>query len=57
MGFGAMIAGGCNIGQGLTGLSTLSVTSLLAVFGIFAGMLLGLFWVGRSAALSAAPAH
>lgn len=57
MGFGATIAGGCNIGQGLTGLATLSVTSLLAVLGILAGMLLGLFWVSRSTALTVAPAH
>lgn len=57
MGFGATVAGGRNIGQGLTGLSRLSITSLLAVFGIFAGILLGLFWVSRSSALNAAPAH
>ncbi|MCG6861784.1 MAG: YeeE/YedE family protein [Chromatiaceae bacterium] len=57
MGFGAAMAGGCNIGQGLTGLATLSATSLLAVAGIFAGMSLGLFWVSRSTALTALPTH
>lgn len=50
MGVGALLAGGCNIGQGLTGAATLSATSLLAVSGILGGMLLGLFWVGRRAA-------
>ncbi len=50
MGFGAMLAGGCNIGQGLTGAATLSVSSLLAVAGILAGMSLGMYWVSRSSA-------
>jgi hypothetical protein len=49
MGVGALLAGGCNIGQGLTGAATLSVTSLLAVAGILGGMGLGMVWVGRSA--------
>lgn len=49
MGVGALLAGGCNIGQGLTGAATLSVTSLLAVAGILGGMWLGMVWVGRSA--------
>ena len=30
MGIGAQIAGGCNIGQGLTGVSTLAVSSWVA---------------------------
>ena len=47
MGFGAVIAGGCNIGQGLSGVATLSMTSLLAAAGIVAGMLAGLRWVSR----------
>ncbi|RKT43582.1 YeeE/YedE family protein [Thiocapsa rosea] len=50
MGFGALLAGGCNIGQGLTGAATLSVSSLLAVTGIVGGMTLGMHWVSRTAA-------
>ena len=45
MGVGAMLAGGCNIGQGLTGLSTLSVESILAVVAIFIGMYAGVKWL------------
>ena len=41
MGVGATMAGGCNIGQGLTGLSTLSVESILVVTCIFIGMYAG----------------
>ena len=37
MGFGATVAGGCNIGQGLTGVSTMAIGSIIAL--IF--MLLG----------------
>ncbi len=48
MGFGAVLAGGCNIGQGLSGAATLSVTSLLAVAGILGGMSLGMYWFSRS---------
>jgi hypothetical protein len=32
---------GCTVGQGLSGLSTLSVTSMIAVVGIVLGALLG----------------
>lgn len=49
MGFGALLAGGCNIGQGLTGAATLSVSSLLAVAGIVGGMTLGMHWISRTA--------
>lgn len=45
MGAGAIMAGGCNIGNGLTGLSTLSVCSLIAVIAIFFGMRLGIYWL------------
>ena len=48
MGFGAVLAGGCNIGQGLSGAATLSATSLLAVAEILSGMVLGMYWVSRS---------
>lgn len=42
MGAGGVTALGCTIGQGLSGLSTLSLTSVLAVAGIWAGAWLGL---------------
>jgi uncharacterized membrane protein YedE/YeeE len=38
MGIGGIMAYGCNIGQGLSGISTLSLESILAVFGIMAGI-------------------
>lgn len=41
MGVGGVTAMGCTVGQGLSGLSTLSVTSFIAVAGIVAGALLG----------------
>ena len=37
MGFGAVLAGGCNIGQALTGFATLSVGSIVATAAIIAG--------------------
>ncbi len=53
MGIGGVTAMGCTIGQGLSGLSTLSLTSFVAVAGIIAGAVAGLkyqFWlVERSA--------
>lgn len=45
MGFGAMVAGGCNIGQGLSGVSTLAAGSLLAAGAIFAGAVLAVKWL------------
>ena len=42
MGAGGAMAFGCSIGQGLTGLSTLALTSFVAIAGIFAGTALGL---------------
>lgn len=45
MGVGATMSGGCNIGQGLTGLSTLSMESLLAAICIFSGMYVGVKWL------------
>lgn len=42
MGAGGAMALGCSIGQGLTGLSTLALTSFVAVAGIFAGAGAGL---------------
>lgn len=37
MGIGAIMAYGCNVGQGLTGISTLSFESILAFSGMFIG--------------------
>lgn len=37
MGFGAVLAGGCNVGQALTGFATLSVGSIVATGAIIAG--------------------
>jgi uncharacterized membrane protein YedE/YeeE len=42
MGAGGVMAFGCSVGQGLTGLSTLSLASFVAVAGILAGAALGL---------------
>lgn len=47
MGVGAVTAGGCNIGQGLSGVSTLSAGSLIAASAIFAGAILGVKWLER----------
>ncbi len=41
MGFGAVLAMGCNIGQGLSGISTLSVGSFLTMSFIFTGAIAG----------------
>jgi uncharacterized membrane protein YedE/YeeE len=40
MGLGVIMAYGCNIGQGLSGISTLSIESIIA----FIGMILGNGW-------------
>ncbi|HWZ40528.1 MAG TPA: YeeE/YedE family protein [Bradyrhizobium sp.] len=42
MGIGGVMAFGCSIGQGLTGISTLALASFIAVAGILAGSALGL---------------
>lgn len=42
MGIGGAMAYGCSIGQGLTGLSTLAIPSMVAVSGILGGAALGL---------------
>lgn len=47
MGLGGVLAMGCTIGQGLSGMSTLSLGSLLAVLGIFAGSFSALQWQMR----------
>jgi len=45
MGFGAILAYGCNIGQGLSGISTLSMESLLAVIGMVMGVSVTTKWM------------
>lgn len=45
MGFGAILAGGCNIGQGLTGVSTYAIASINALVWMFIGMRIGLAWL------------
>jgi len=42
MGIGGVMAFGCSIGQGLTGISTLALGSFVAVAGIMAGAGIGL---------------
>ena len=42
MGVGGVVAGGCTVGQGLSGVSTLSGESLIAVMGIMLGGVAGL---------------
>ncbi len=37
MGFGGVTAMGCTIGQGITGVSTLALGSILVLFSIIAG--------------------
>lgn len=45
MGAGGVAALGCTIGQGITGLSTLSFGSILAVASMLVGARLGLYWL------------
>jgi hypothetical protein len=54
MGAGGVMAFGCSIGQGLTGLSTLSLASFVAVAGILAGTAIGLRGALRVRPLAAA---
>lgn len=54
MGFGGIMALGCTVGQGLSGLSTLSVGSILAVVSVFAGAFIGDVLVRREIAPRAA---
>jgi uncharacterized membrane protein YedE/YeeE len=37
MGIGAVIAGGCNLGHGVTGMSTMSLASLISILSIMFG--------------------
>jgi uncharacterized membrane protein YedE/YeeE len=47
MGAGAVMAAGCNVGQGLTGLATLSLQPIVAAVAIIVGMRIGLWWLQR----------
>lgn len=47
MGFGGVTAMGCTVGQGLTGISTLSLGSVLALSGIVAGAVAMMKWQQR----------
>ena len=42
MGVGGILAGGCTIGQGMTGVATLSLTAFIAIASIVAGALIGI---------------
>ena len=44
MGFGATVGGGCNIGQGLTGVSTLAVSSWVTTIFIILGNWTMVYW-------------
>jgi len=57
MGIGAICAGGCNIGIGLTGMSTGSIRALTAVTAIVAGMLLGIALLTRTERVDARSYH
>ena len=47
MGFGGVVAFGCTIGQGISGLSLLAIGSILTTVSIVAGAWIGLRWVER----------
>lgn len=49
MGIGGIMAYGCNIGQGLSGISTLSFESLLAVIGMVVGVSVTTRWMEKRA--------
>ncbi|WP_416548875.1 YeeE/YedE family protein [Limnohabitans sp. DCL3] len=53
MGVGGVLAMGCTVGQGLSGLSTLSLGSLIAVSGIVLGAMAALHWQLRRSEASA----
>jgi uncharacterized membrane protein YedE/YeeE len=53
MGMGGVLAMGCTIGQGLSGLSTLSLGSFIAVLGIVLGAVVTVHWQLRRAEAAA----
>ena len=48
MGIGGIMAYGCNVGQGLSGISTLSFESMLAFSGMFIGTALSVKWMEKN---------
>lgn len=48
MGIGGTFAYGCNVGQGFSGMSTLSLESVLAVIAMLAGIHLGTRWLEKT---------
>lgn len=50
MGVGGVMALGCTVGQGITGLSTLSLGSFIATAGLYLGARAGLGWLERQIA-------
>jgi uncharacterized membrane protein YedE/YeeE len=56
MGFGAVVSGGCTIGQGLSGLSVLSIMAPVAILGIIIGIVMTFAWQGRTRAIVPAQA-
>jgi uncharacterized membrane protein YedE/YeeE len=55
MGFGANVAGGCNIGHGITGISVLSLGSIWATITTIAGVWIATWFVFRRARAARAP--
>jgi len=51
MGVGGTLAMGCTVGQGLSGLATLSLASLIAVTAIILGGRLGILWLAAGSPL------
>jgi uncharacterized membrane protein YedE/YeeE len=49
MGIGGVIAMGCTFGQGLSGMSTLALSSIITVTGFVIGVFLGLRYLEKSA--------
>lgn len=48
MGIGGILAYGCNVGQGLTGISTLSIESIVAFSGMFIGTAFSVKWLEKN---------
>lgn len=48
MGIGGIMAYGCNVGQGLSGISTLSFESMLAFAGMFIGTAISIKWMEKN---------
>ena len=53
MGAGGVTALGCTIGQGISGVSTLAMSPIIALASIFAGAIFGLYWLMTGSAREA----